>query len=454
MKKHLGLILALALFFSGAAVIVTANYLAAPNGAMLMAEWTEVARSPGGTYGAVALGRWARASYNGYNGACGIPFYCPYEPTSGAYMNWFAESYNDSGWSGTAFVYWHGMWDSYGWNPVPALGKYAYVAFEANRNDNYLVDMHRRTFNIPAGKLVQDARIRYFSDNVGSVYINGQSVGMMSGADITMGLNPAAFRTGGNLLALAVTNDGACYPANDCNPFGVQYVIEVLLADAPTPTHTPTATPTATPTRTPTATPTRTPGVTYTPTPTNTPTATPTGSPTPTPTNTPTATPTPTNTPTPTWTPTPTQTPTPTWTPTATPTPTPSPTPTPTPTLPPVNPQLRVEYPWLIWYGSQLGQPTQILYGTDFSPLGTVRLVLAAPADADGAAGVCGGPLSYVLRADGAGNFTFDATAAIDPHFGTPCRGQWSATAYDLVSGRGSNTVAWTVSWFPVRLSR
>ena len=344
--------------------------------------WTELARSPGGTWGTVSLGRWARSTYNGYNGWCGNPWFCPY-PGYGAYANYYTESYNDSAWSTTAFVYWDPVWTDYGWQPVPELGKYMYVAFEDGRNANYIVDMHRRTFTVPAGKQIVAARLRYFSDNVGSIYINGQEAGLMSGANQTQALNPALFHNGNNLLALSVTNDGSC---DGCNPFGVQYLLEAELEDIPTPT--PTNTPTATPTRTPTPTP------------------------------------------------------TPTWTPT--------PTPTPTPTLPP---QLRVEYPWLIWYGSQLGQPTQILYGTDFSPLGTVRLVLAAPEDADGA-GVCGGPVIYVLRADSIGSFTFDATAAIDPHFGTPCRGKWSVTAYDLVSGRGSNTVAWMVAWFPVHLSR
>ena len=580
------------------ATVVAAGYFNAPAGPDDEGRgvWTELARSPGGTWGAVSLGRWARSTYNAYNGWCGDPFYCPY-PGFGVYANYYAESYNDSAWSTTAFVYWDPMWTDYGWEPVPELGEYMYVAFESGRNANYIVDMHRRTFTVPAGKQVVAAHLRYFSDNVGSIYINGQAAGLMSGANQTTVLPAAAFRTGSNLLALAVTNDGMC---DGCNPFGVQYILEAELEDIPTPTPTntptatptrtptatptrtptPTNTPTATPTNTPTATPTRTPGVTYTPTATPTTTATPTRTPTPTatptplpiitftgetrldtglglngvvinlyqrarcaagvivpylrgsttsgptysfsanalatppagcfwqdwriqattpagylpaasgpattpgyplsaliieypgspaagayplndfvftqPTPTPTRTPAPTPTATPTRTPTPTPTATPTATPTRTPTPTPTPTntPTPTPTWPPARPQLRVEYPWLIWYGSQLGQPTQILYGTRFTPTGAVRLVLTAPADTGGAVGVCGGPVIYVLRADGAGNFTFDATAAADAHFGTPCRGQWSATAYDLVSGSGSNTVAWTVAWFPVRLSR
>ena len=104
-----------------------------------------------------------------------------------------------------------------------------------------------------------------------------------------------------------------------------------------------------------------------TPTPTSTPTRTPT------PTSTPTRTPTPTSTPTRT----PTPTATPTRTPTATPTATPTPTPTPTPT---VSITLRVQWPWLVWYGPNLPRPlpAQTLYG-DASPGSQVAIWVYSP---------------------------------------------------------------------------
>lgn len=442
-------------FLLGLAVLtVTAAF---PTSGQLQSAWIEVARSPGGTYGTVSLGRWTRVGYNAYNRWCGDPFYCPYAPLSGTYAGWYTEGYNDSAWSPTAFVYWHGMWDMYSWDPVPEIGPFAYVAWQAGANDNFIADLHRRAFVIPAGKQVVAARLRYFSDNVGSIYINGQAAGMMSGPNLTTVLPAAAFRQGNNLLALAVTNDGACH---GCNPFGVQYLLEVQLVDAPTPTHTPTATPTrtptATPTRTPTptATPTRTPTATPTRTPTATPTRTPTATPTNTPTATPTATPTRTPTATPTNTPTPTRTPTatPTWTPTPTRTPTPTWTPTPTPI--PANPRLAIDYPWLIWYGPQVGQPGQTFRGRNFQPAGWVGLTVWGPPDSAGAAAFCDQERYYFLRANATGEFVFTPFDAGDAYLGTPCRGTWRAYAEDLSTGRFSNSVSWTTAWFPVQRDR
>jgi len=440
------------------ATVVAAGYFRAPVSPTGGGRgvWTELARSPGGTYGTVTLGRWARSTYNGYNGWCGNPWFCPY-PGYGAYTNFYAEGYNDSAWSTTAFVSWDPMWDTYGWNPVPSLGKYTYVAFEAGRNANYIVDMHRRTFTVPAGKQVVNALVRYFSDNVGSIYINGQEAGLLSGPDITQYLNPALFRTGSNLLALSVTNDGMC---DGCNPFGVQYLLMAELEDipTPTPTNTPTRTPgvtytpTATPTRTPTATPTRTPTATPTRTPTATPTRTPTV--TPTPTATPTRTPGVTYTPTATPTHTPTASPTPTNTPTATPTATPTRTPTPTPTVNPINPQINIVYPWLIWYGPRVGQPGQTIEGRGFSPSSWVFLNIWGPADAEGDPATCDVERVYILRSDAAGEFVFTPFDAADDYLGTPCRGTWSVYGEDWLTGRYSNSVTWTTSWFPVRRDR
>ncbi len=338
--------------------------------------WTELIRTPS-HYGSVTLGRNARVyHYDAYNGACGL-WYCAYEPAGGAYQNWFTEGYNASGWSTTAFMHWDAAWDGL-YAPIPALGHFAWVAVEENRDWNHIVDMHRRTFHVPAGKVVVGARLHAFSDNMASWYVNGQRVANgTGGGHHTLTIAPALLRTGTNLLAVAVTNDGAC---QGCNPCGLQYLLEVQLVDEATPTPTATATPT------PTATPTLTP------------------------------------------------------TPTATPIPVPG--------------ALTRDYPWLIWFGPQVGQPTQILRGTGFTPSGFVQLHLWCPADADGPASHCGQEAVYPLRADAAGAFVFTALDAGEADFGTPCRGAWLAWAEDWTSGLDSNSVEWVTSWFPVRRER
>lgn len=167
---------------------------------------------------------------------------------------------------------------------------------------------------------------------------------------------------------------------------------------------------------------------------------------TPTPTQTPTRTSPPTRTPTPTPTRTPTMTPTPTQTPTPTATPTPSPTPRP--------PSLSVDYPWLVWYGPRVGQPTQVVRGHDFTPGGLARVHLRAPADGAGDPGICGRDTEYVLTVDGAGGWVLDAPEAGDFTFGTACRGTWLARAVDVATGMTAPPVSWSVAWFPVRRER
>jgi hypothetical protein len=178
----------------------------------------------------------------------------------------------------------------------------------------------------------------------------------------------------------------------------------------PTPTHTPTRTPTATPTQTPTATPTRTP------------TATPTRTPTP----------------------------TATATPTLTPSPTATPTQSPTPTATPLPPEIGIDYPWLIWYGPLVGQPTQVLRGRNFTPGGNARVYLRGPFDAHGDPVACAADVVHVLRADATGRWVLDAVGAGNGFLGTPCRGTWQAWARDVARGLNTGNVTWTTAWFPV----
>ncbi len=297
------------------------------------AVWTELIRSPGGTYGWQTLGHWRRIQWDAYHGcisALDCP-YDPYEPTSGPEANWWQPAYDDSTWSAQGYVAWHNAWTQYGWDPIPEIGPYAWQAMPGWLHG--ITDLHRRSFSIPTGCTVEDAHLKTFSDNTSRWYINGSLIAQVqSNASSILPVSPAPFHAGLNLMALQVSNDNVSMTDN---PFGIQYILEAALscetvADTPTPSATPTNTPTPTATAaTPSPTPTNTPTQTPTPTGTATPTATPTG--------------TLTNTPTPTWTSTPTQTPTntptntPTGTATSTPTPTNTPTSTATPTATPTS---------------------------------------------------------------------------------------------------------------------
>ncbi len=163
---------------------------------------------------------------------------------------------------------------------------------------------------------------------------------------------------------------------------------------------------------------------TFTPTPTPTPSPTATSTNTPTPTNTPTATPTPTNTP------------------------TASPTPTPHPGV------LTVEHPWLVWYAPDVGQPPQVLRGSAFQAQEQVEVRVHAPADDEGEPLICAAETTYIVQADPAGELVLDAAEAGDPYFGTQCRGAWQASATGQTTGLQTNSVSWTVSWFPARRER
>ncbi len=110
------------------------------------------------------------------------------------------------------------------------------------------------------------------------------------------------------------------------------------------------------------------------------------------------------------------------------------------------DPILTVDYPWLVWYGPQVGQPTQVLRGTGFTPGGAATVTVSGP-------GTCGAA-TYPVTADATGAWTLSAAGAGDAWFGVACRGAWQAAATDVASGLGSNAVAWTVAWFPVHRVR
>lgn len=137
-------------------------------------------------------------------------------------------------------------------------------------------------------------------------------------------------------------------------------------------------------------------------------------------------------------------TPTPTATPTATATPTRTPTPVPTPTPSPSQFTLEVDYPWLVYYGPELGLPAQTLRGEVLPPPppgSEVRITVQQP---DGTEAL------YLRATDEFGKFLLDPAAANDPMFGAIQIGMWQA---ELESGLSSNSVGWEVRWFPVHLT-
>ena len=93
------------------------------------AYWTELIRTPGGTYGWVTLGRWQRVAHDAYNGCGGNSCtFTPYEPTTGANATWWTTGYNDSTWSSQGYADWTSGWTTYGWSPVPEIGRYVWKA--------------------------------------------------------------------------------------------------------------------------------------------------------------------------------------------------------------------------------------------------------------------------------------------------------------------------------------
>lgn len=195
--------------------------------------WQEVIRTPGGQYGWVSLGRWKRVegwgAYPCWTG-CEPNWY---HPVSGPDAYWWTPGYDDAAWSSQGYVDWHNDWDVYGWQPIPAIGKYVWKARDGWPNNR--VDLHRRRFTVPAGDPVVLARIHLFSDNHSEWWIDGVRIGVLASMSwTTWNLPPSLLQAGDHLLAVAVYNDWAC---EGCNPFGIQYLLEVYRA-APTPTPT------------------------------------------------------------------------------------------------------------------------------------------------------------------------------------------------------------------------
>jgi len=114
-----------------------------------------------------------------------------------------------------------------------------------------------------------------------------------------------------------------------------------------------------------------------------------------------------------------------------------------------IDPEITTDYPWLVWYGPNVGQPTQVIRGTDFTPGGTVQIHLAGPFDNKGDPTVCAHTVIHTTTANASGAFAFTAA-----YLGTQCRGGWLGWADDASTGLSSNTVDWVTAWFPVHRER
>ena len=104
-------------------------------------------------------------------------------------------------------------------------------------------------------------------------------------------------------------------------------------------------------------------------------------------------------------------------------------------------------YPWLIYYGPDLGQPAQVLFGRVTGPAMPppwgVVLDLRSPD---------GNRVFINVQTDAAGDFFVDSLVAMDMYFGCNAIGVWQAQAFS--QGSSSAPVAWTTAWFPVHVVR
>ena len=106
------------------------------------------------------------------------------------------------------------------------------------------------------------------------------------------------------------------------------------------------------------------------------------------------------------------------------------------------------QYPWLLWYASNLGLPAQVLTGTLTQaatpvPGAVIRLRTAAPG---------GSTNEYWVFTDAWGMFQLDATIAGDVNFGSTEQGTWDGQAFYDVGGQSSNGADWEVEWFIIHL--
>ena len=206
---------------------------------IIKTEWTELARSPGGSYGSQERSaRWRRVSWD----AIGMPNAAlvripPFEPTNpsdpawGPLANWWTEGYDDSSRLEHAGL---GPLDrtrqSLGAAAVEinlAIGHYAWSA--AEDETSLKADLHRRVVTQTHKAL--RTRITIFSDNKSTWYINGHTVHSDTEGGFQTDISAEWHPCGDNLLAMQVSNDSDIKPVN---PFGLQYQIEAVL-DSPQP---------------------------------------------------------------------------------------------------------------------------------------------------------------------------------------------------------------------------
>lgn len=110
--------------------------------------------------------------------------------------------------------------------------------------------------------------------------------------------------------------------------------------------------------------------------------------------------------------------------------------------LPPVVVTVSADYADLVYYGPQVGQRAQTLHCSVTGGAGAPFGVAFQVTNPNGTTAV------FNLTTDASGNCVLGPGEAGDTHFGTTVTGSWSARAFS--GGASSNSVTWTVSWFPV----
>lgn len=208
MRRPLGQVCAISLLLAVVSVPASAE-----------SEWIAVASTPrGGTHG-----KWHRVSHDAYAKKYSASA-SPYIRLGG---DWTTARFDDSTWGG-GHCTWDSDWDLYGWRPLPEIGKNVWRSTASRPNG--ITELHRYQFSLPNERQrnIVAARIRVFSDNHSSWYINGQHV-LTNGANSggIFSIPPDPFQLGAeNLLAVEVSNDNVCH---GCNPLGLQYIVEVKL---------------------------------------------------------------------------------------------------------------------------------------------------------------------------------------------------------------------------------
>jgi len=155
----------------------------------------------------------------------------PYEPTSGAFQNWYGTGYvgEAANFTSVPSVGWDATWNGTGWGKIASIGSYA-----CGYNNNGTLYRQWLSVPVPSGYAIDHGTLSIMADDAAAVYINGNRLTANSPMGNTLTVPAAWINPSSTLFAAQIWNY--------CCVDGSQWQMTVTLKDVTAPNNPTSAT--------------------------------------------------------------------------------------------------------------------------------------------------------------------------------------------------------------------